>query len=282
MVDDARVSEVSRRLRARADAILGIVWHTPEAREGYPGIDLPADTASLAARAACLGRVRGKVVAAVFACMEPTGVASRIDAAWTVVEPASLLAARLEASTRGLAGLVGNPPPGTERALELLRAAVEEASTAGHPMWAGLQALPWPGTPLGDLWRACDMVREHRGDSHVNAWTALGVDPVEINVLSERWRGLPSGSVAIYQMGWRKQQVAEAGDRLGAAGFVARDELTPAGRALREKIEAATDRQERAMVEALGDDADELLELLEPSARAVVAIATAYWEPASR
>lgn len=281
MVEDTRISEVSRRLRARADAILGIVWHTPEAREGYPSIDLPAGTANLAARAACLGRAPGPVVAAVFACMEPSGVASRIDAAWAVVEPVSLLAARLDASTRELASLVGNPPPGVGRALDLLRPAVEAASAAGHPMWAGLRSLPWPGTPLGDLWRACDMVREHRGDSHVNAWTALGVDPVEINVLSERWRGLSQGSVAIHQMGWPRRQVAEAADRLRTAGLVAGDDLTPAGRALRDEIEAATDRQERASVEALGDDADELLGLLEPWARAVVAIATAYWEPAS-
>jgi RNA polymerase sigma-70 factor (ECF subfamily) len=36
-------------------------------------------------------------------------------------------------------------------------------------------------------------------------------------------------------------------------------------------IEEATDRQERRVVEALGDDADELIDLLEPWSKAVVA-----------
>jgi hypothetical protein len=46
---------------------------------------------------------------------------------------------------------------------------------------------------------------------------------------------------------------------------------TEAGRRLRDDVELATDRQERALVEALGDDVDELFGLLAPWARAVVA-----------
>jgi hypothetical protein len=39
---------------------------------------------------------------------------------------------------------------------------------------------------------------------------------------------------------------------------------------LRDAIELATDRQETALVDALGDDAAELFDLLTPWARAVV------------
>src|SRR3954453_12555409 len=73
-----RVSEVSRRLRARADVILGVVWYTPEARNGYPGFACSPATVNLAARAACLGKVRGAVVAAIFASIEPNVVARAI------------------------------------------------------------------------------------------------------------------------------------------------------------------------------------------------------------
>jgi hypothetical protein len=52
---------------------------------------------------------------------------------------------------------------------------------------------------------------------------------------------------------------------------VERDALTPYGREVRDGIELATDRQETEVVEALGDDADELLALLAPWSTAVVA-----------
>jgi hypothetical protein len=148
-----------------------------------------------------------------------------------------------------------------------------------HTRTTARRALPWPGTPLGDLWRACDMVRERRGDSHVNAWVTAGVDAVEINVLSELWRNLPLGSVTLAQMQWSQADLEAALARLRARGLVtdgnadaiAGPELTAAGRELRDDIERATDAQERPLVEALGADADELLALLDPWAKAIAA-----------
>jgi DNA-binding MarR family transcriptional regulator len=268
-VFDARVSEVSRRLRARADVILGVVWYTPEARDGYPGIGCSPGTANLAARAACLGRVCGAAVAAIFASMEPRTVTRTIDQAWTIADPEHFCTVRLDASVRALQSVVGDEPEGIHRSLELLRRGLDHAREEGHPMFTALRALPWPGSPVGDLWRACDMVREHRGDSHVNAWVSMGLHPVEVNVMSELWRGVPPGSVTIMQMGWSRQDLAAALDRLAERGLVADHELTDDGRRLREEVEHATDRQERSLVAALGDDADELLALLDPWARAI-------------
>jgi hypothetical protein len=92
---------------------------------------------------------------------------------------------------------------------------------------------------------------------------------VEINVLSELWRGVPLGSVTMMQMGWSRDDVARALAGLAVGGLVTDRELTPAGRRLREEIETNTDGQERSLVEALGSDADELLALLDPWARAI-------------
>jgi hypothetical protein len=170
---------------------------------------------------------------------------------------------------RALESVIGTDPAGLDRAVALLKKGVGAASKEGHPMFTALQALPWPGTQLGDLWRACDMVREHRGDSHVNAWVSMGLHPVEINVLSELWRGVPLGSVTMMQMGWSRDDVAAALAGLSVRGLVAERELTPDGRRLREEIETNTDGQERSLVEPLGNDADELLELLDPWARAI-------------
>jgi hypothetical protein len=276
VVFDARVSEVSRRLRARADVILGVVWYTPEARDGYPGLPCSPATASLASRAACLGRVRGAAVAAIFATIEPGVVTRTIDDAWTIADPQTFCQARLDASVRALESVIGEDAPGVDRAIELLGRALDGASREGHPMFTALQAMPWPGTRLGDLWRACDMVREHRGDSHVNAWVSMGLHPVEVNVLSELWRNVPLGSVTMMQMGWDRRDLEAAVARLTERGLVSGAELTDEGKRVREEIETATDAQERSLVEALGADADELLALLDPWARA---IATNYIHP---
>lgn len=261
-----RIAEVSRRLRSRADAILAAVWFMPQD-------DLP----SLAARVACLGRVPGTVAAALFAPQHPEAVATAVDAAWRDHDPGELLVRRLRGATEYLAGaLGGDAPPGVERAVPILRRVVEAGSVAGHPLYAGLRSLPWPGTPLGDLWRACDMIRERRGGSHLNAWAAAGLSSVEIQLLTERWRTTVNpGSTTADRMGYSSVEIEAALDGFRARGFVDEDGggLTEAGREYREEIERATDVQEAELVEALGDDVDELFELMAPWARAVVAAA---------
>ena len=140
----------------------------------------------------------------------------------------------------------------------------------GHPLAAGLTSLGFPGDPIGDLWRAADIVREHRGDSHTAAWVGAGVGAVDITLLTELWWRIPLRTY-VSTRGWDEAQVDAALESLRARGLVEGDAFTPAGEALRASIEDTTDRQERGVVEALGGDADELCELLEPWSKAVVA-----------
>ncbi len=281
MVSGERVSEVSRRLRSRADGILAAVWFMPEAPMGFTELGLSPAASALPSRVAPLGRVRGEVAAAVVAPMYPPPTIEAVEEAWRVTEPEILLAARLTAATAHLERVLGPAPDGVARAVSILRRVVEAGSTHGHPLYAGLRALPWPGTPLGDLWRACDMVRERRGGSHLNAWVAAGLHPVELLLLTEQWRTKPNpGSAGPAGMGWPKEEAVAGRERLRARGlFDAAARLTDAGRQLRDDVELATDRQERELVEALGDDVDELFELLAPWARAVVGSADPQWRP---
>ena len=259
-----RTAEVSRRLRSRADAILGAVWFMPQH-------DLPA----LAARIACMGKVPGRVAAALLAPQHAERVAAAVDDAWRDHDPDELLAARLGGATAYLARVLGDEPPGIERAVRVLRRAVEAPSTAGHAVYAGLRSLPWPGSPLGDLWRACDMIRERRGGSHLNAWTAAGLEAVEIQLLTERWRTTTNpGATTAAEMGYSAGEIAGGLAQLEARRLVdGAGALTSDGRDLREGIERATDVQEAELVEALADDVDELFDLMAPWARAVVASA---------
>jgi Helix-turn-helix family len=257
-----RTAEVSRRLRSRADAILGAVWFMPQQ-------DMP----SLAARIACVGRVPGAVAAALFAPQNPVYVAAAVDGAWRDHEPAELLEVRLAGATAYLAATLGEEPTGIDRVVTILRPVAEAGSTAGHAVYAGLRSLPWPGTPLGDLWRASDMIRERRGGSHLSAWTSAGLSSVEIQLLTERWRTTTNpGATTADQMGYSDDEIGAALDRFRGRGLVDDDgRLTADGREYREGIERATDVQETDLVEALGEDVDELFDLMAPWARAIVA-----------
>ncbi len=257
---DERVSEVSRRLRSRCDAILAAVWFMPEASE-----------VGLGGRAACMGAISGASAAALFAPLEPRSVAAAVDEAWTRTTPGELLETRLRSAVAYLEHVIGPAPEGLPRATELLQPVATAGTAEGHPVYAGLRTLEWPGTPLGDLWRSCDLVRERRGDSHRNAWVAAGVDPVELCMLTDLWRG---ASIASASGTWPEADRAAATQRLRERGLVDDGELTAEGRAFRDDIELATDRQEHAAVEALGDDVDELFSLFAPWARAVIESAT--------
>jgi hypothetical protein len=263
------ISEVSRRLRARCDALNGAAFLMPEAATGFPELGLGPGPSSLGSRAACLGPVSGTVAAALLAPIEPATAAAAVNEAFARATPAQLLDARRQAATRHLERMLNGTPPGVGRALDLLRPVVESAPLEGHPVFAGLRSLPWPDEELGQLWRACDMVRERRGDSHRNAWLAAGLDAAEINALTDAWRGPRfNGTTST----WSDEALAAATERLQDRGLLAGEALTDTGRELREQIELATDRQEAPLVEALGDDASELFELLTPWARAVVEV----------
>jgi hypothetical protein len=63
---------------------------------------------------------------------------------------------------------------------------------------------------------------------------------------------------------WTDAQFDAAHERLQSRGLVDDTGFTAAGRALREEVEVATDRQMESMVNALGDDLQELVDILLP------------------
>jgi hypothetical protein len=145
------------------------------------------------------------------------------------------------------------------------------APWAGRAVYGGLRSLGFPGHPLGDLWRAADLVREHRGDSHVIAWAVGGADAVEVLLLTEQWWGLPARAYTPTR-GWTGADMEAGFARLARRGLMTADEqLTDAGRAFREEIEVRTDELERPLLDALGDDLDELVDHLDGWSEAIIA-----------
>ena len=269
MISDEQVRSVSRRMRDLIEPLAANVYFAPEAQEAYKQLGLTYMPGYFRSRSACMGDVSGEVVVATFGVFNPAIVVPAIAEARPKATVTDVLAARLQGATAGLTRILEGVPGGLSRASDLLRRADEATTVEGHPICGGLRSLGFPGEPIGDFWRAADILREHRGDSHVAAWVSHGVDAVEITLLTELWWRLPMNSY-VATRGWSSEEIDAAIVRLRDRGLIDGEAFTPEGEALRASIEEGTDRQERTIVEALGDDAEELVALLEPWAVAVV------------
>lgn len=263
-----RIREVSRRLRARADGMLAEAWFMPEARTGLSELGIGPAATMFGGRIGALGPVPGAAAAALLVPVRPASVAAAVDEAWAATTPEALLDARERAATGYLLEIIGAAPEGIGRAAELARRAADAGPVAGHPLAAAHRTRGWTGDPLIDVWRASERIRERRHESHRNAWTAAGLDPCELCVLTDLWRGPLISSVS---GSWADAEQEAARDALRERGLARGDGITDEGRALRDAIEVATDAQEADVVAALGDDAEELLALLAPWSTEVVA-----------
>jgi hypothetical protein len=193
-----------------------------------------------------------------------------VQGGWQVAGRDAILGAREQGATQMLRRVLGEQPDGLDRATELLRRAADAAGWVGRPIFGGLRSLGFPGNPMGDMWRAADLLREHRGDSHVISWAVGGADAVEILLLTEQWWGLPARAYTPTRA-WTDADMDAGFVRLQRRGLMTSDEqITDAGRAFREEVEVRTDELERSVLDALGDDLDELLELLDAWSEAII------------
>jgi hypothetical protein len=274
---------LSRRARALAGAVepfAGQVYFSPECHQRYaalgfgpsPGrfgdVATPDGPAYFCSRGSVLGQVPGEVVAAAFAVFNPAVVVPLVAQGWSRTDAATICGERTAGATAQLRRILGERPAGVDRARDLLARAVEPLRPEGRPLYGGLLSLGLPGGSLGDAWRLADMLREYRGDAHTSAWTAAGFDATEIGLLTELYWGLPMRTY-IRTRAWSDAELDAAEARLADRGLVADGAFTDAGRAAREAVELATDRQCRPVVDALGDALDELLDILRPWGRAI-------------
>jgi hypothetical protein len=275
MGDEGNLRSVARRLRDLVEPLAANVYFAPEARAAYQALGVEGFAPGyFASRGGCLGDVPGEVVAAAFGVFKPALVKESVDAARRTADAAAMVAAREQGAVASLTRIFGDDAAiadAVPRATELLRRAAAAAPPGeGRALFSGLTALGYPGTPIGELWRASDLVREHRGDSHIIAWVGHGLDPIQANISTELWWRLPIRSY-VRTRGWTEDEIDNAIERLRDRGLVDGEAFTDSGEQLRADIELCTDRQERPIVEALGDDAEELLGLLTPMADAVIA-----------
>ncbi len=266
--DAATVRSVSRRLWDLIEPIASSVYFVPEVHSNYEKLGLAGfGSGYFCSRAACMGQVPGEVVAATFAVFNPAIVVPAVTEGWSKTDSTTVLQARLDGQRKALTRMLGESADEAKlaRATELMMRAVVVAPVAGHPLFAGLRSLGLPGDPIGNMWRAADTLREHRGDSHVLAWAAMHVSPVEATLLTELWWGQHIGGY-VKSRGWDAEAIETGIALLRTRGFIDGEPatFTDAGEQLRAVIEEMTDSGETEVVAALGEDADELFDLLAP------------------
>jgi hypothetical protein len=250
----------ARRLRDACEPLaMHALWnrHTNE-RLAALGLDFL--TGYVWGRAASLGEPSPPVVAAVFAWFEPGLLAGLYETARTGVPRERLLAVRDAATAASLAEVLAGDDPA--EVADLLADAVQRADGTGRPLFSGLHGRGRPGDPYQRLGWACDLVREHRGDSHVAVANAAGLGPVEMNVLTECWIGMPLLSYTATR-GWPEAAMRAAVDGLETRGWLRDGALTDAGRAARAGIEDRTDAAEQSIAAALGGRLDEVVARLD-------------------
>jgi hypothetical protein len=281
------VRSISRQLWNLIEPITASSYFAPEVHSNLERLGLPPWGAGyFCGRAACLGAVPGEVVATTFGVFDPLVVLPAVAEGWSKTTPSAVLEARLDGQRAALSRMLGealsSDVDALGRATSLMVRAADAAAWAGRPLFAGLRSLGLPGDPLGDFWRAADVLREHRGDSHVLAWSAMHVGPVEITLLTELWWGQAVGGY-VRTRGWQPEAIEAAVASLRERGFVDGDPptFTPAGEDLRSAIEELTDQGETEVVAALAPDADELFDILGPITDAVLAAKGYPRDPAS-
>lgn len=238
----ASVTEMTPTLARAAwgslETLHAVGFFAPEVQQAYDRFDVPATRAGyFAARSSPFGKVDPAVVVATFYVFSPALVRRAVPAVWDAAAPERWAAARAEGVSLSLHEALGEPD--VAEAVSLAREACAGLSAAGRPLFAAWSGVAWPTDPLMQLWHAGLLVREHRGDGHVAALMAAGLDPVEALVTG----GLASNSLEFVRTtrGWTDEEWAAGMGRCRARGLVDDDGLTAAGTALRREVEATTD-----------------------------------------
>lgn len=272
----------ARSLAASLEPVIGQVFFSPECHDAYVGLGFgpspgtfgnnvaaPDGPAYFTSRGSLLGQVEPHVVAAAFGVFKPKNVAEGVRFGWTCTDAPTIFDARRAGAVAQLERVLGEPDARVSRAASLLERAADACAEPGRPLFAGLRAH-WddPADPWTRLFHLGDMLRECRGDAHVCAWTSAGLDAIEIGLMTEAYMGLPLRTY-IRTRGWSDAELDAAVERLAERDLLGHGTLTEEGRREREAIEVATDKQMAAAVDAIGDDIEELCDILQPWGTAI-------------
>lgn len=246
----------ARRLWQLVEPIHAVTYFASESHAAFEAAGLRGFWRGyFAGRAAPLGEAGAGAVTVTFYGFHPSFVARAVPGIWAAVSPSAAIDARRRGVDGALRRILGADVdgPAVVAAAARAREAAEACTPGGRPLFAANAELGWPAEPHLVLWHAATLLREHRGDGHVAALVAAGVDPCEAHVSQVAASGASPDTIQPYR-GWSEEYWAGATERLRSRGWLdARGALTPAGLAGRAAIEDETDELAAAPVEGLLD-----------------------------
>ena len=192
-----------------------------------------------------------------------------------------IVATRLTAPGVTVRRLLGNIDAEAAPVVEALRRGIEAADATARPLFAGLTAEPWPEDVAAQLVHACHLLREHRGDSHLAVCAAAGLDPVEMNILTELYCGYQPLTYTATR-GWTQEQMTAALQRLRERGMVSQSSLSEEGLRFRGRLEAQTDAMQQSIIDAVGSHLESHIKRLDAWSNTLVAAGGAPPDPAKR
>ncbi|MER8184394.1 hypothetical protein [Kitasatospora sp. NPDC094015] len=238
----AELAHPARALWWLFEPVHALTYFSPEGRAAYEAAGLRGSWRGyFAGRSAPLGAVDAPPVVAAFFSFAPGMVERALPDVWGRATPQAALAARVSGAEAALQRVLETVKPHLiDRSVELLERAVDGLDCCGRVLAAANAALPRPEGRLARLWHATTVLREHRGDGHVAALVAEGLDGSEALVV--RCALDIRREVLQPYRGWTDQEWDAATDRLTGRGWLAGDgSLSPEGRARHQALEAATD-----------------------------------------
>ncbi len=246
----------ARRLRDAIEPIATQGWWSRAAGERLAALGVDFFPGYVWGRAAALGSPTAAVVAATFGVFEGDLIASVYEVGSARVGRDEILAARADGAVASVAS-VATDAECADVAVPLLTA-LGTLDALGRPLFGGLRSLPLPTSPAGRLWRAAELVREHRGDGHLAVLASAGIDAVDANVLTELWLGFDLGEYSGTR-GFGPDAVSGAAARLRARGWMSGSVLTDEGRTARAAIEASTDASQDSLIAECGSALESMI-----------------------
>ncbi|MFI6876947.1 hypothetical protein ACIBL6_26265 [Streptomyces sp. NPDC050400] len=260
MTPDPRLRD-ARRCHNVLNPFHSTHYFSPDLGRELAAVGVPDRSAAyLAVRSAPMGAVGAGTVTATFYNFKHDLVARHVPEVWKAASPETVLAARARAVDATLRRLLGDEVLASKEmaeAADLALRATEACTRHARPLYAAHADLPVPEAPHMAYWHAATLLREHRGDGHLAALLAAGLDPVEALVSHVATGKGMAPKFLLATRGWSQGDYDAAAARLRARGLLAADEeltLTEEGVRLRAEIETRTDVLDHAPYEHLGED----------------------------
>jgi len=258
----------ARELWTVFEPLHAVTYFAPESRTAFETAGLRGFWRGyFAGRSAPLGLAPAAVTTALYAGFAPRMVERAIPSVWELAAPQEALAARLDGSLAALTRLLAGAPE-VDEAAELLQSVAVAAPTSGRALGAANAALPWPAQPIAVLWQAATVLRELRGDGHVLAQLAVGLDGLSTMVL-RCGHDLARAGLQPHR-GWTDEEWEASVEDLTGRGLLdTGGQITTSGRDLLDRAEALTDELAQEPWTVAGPAvAARFAELAEPLGRA--------------